>query len=404
MTIIKKTVQEIGCGTGANFSGLLGANSIMHAQRNLNISVVWFLTTDGSCQLPTGGMERWCRDVALLAQKQGYTVRIYQKSQVAFEHEITPSIHVIGVPASLSSWGNIQFAKWLEANVNPDEPMLFVSQELCLSKQFTRCVGVNHGIWWDGDYPVWKKLLIKRLHRRLISQMRGTICVDTNYINWCHAELPNRTHWQAKLAYIPNYADCEIFPKKVTETPKREKIVLLYPRRLMGKSIDTDERGIGILLAATRILLRRGVDVQLKCVGRGCLASQVMQWANAHGLGERVQVSEMNLDGMADVYCQSDVVVIPSIAHEGTSLAAIEALVCGRPVVATHIGGLPNIIIDGITGYMSDLSAESLASAIEKAIQSGSPSAGFIDMVRTRLGKVRWESQIWSYLENKLHL
>jgi len=52
---------------------------------------------------------------------------------------------------------------------------------------------------------------------------------------------------------------------------------------------------------------------------------------------------------MPEVYARADVVVVPSTAHEGTSLSAIEAIASGKPTIVTHIGGLGNIVIDNLT-------------------------------------------------------
>ena len=73
---------------------------------------------------------------------------------------------------------------------------------------------------------------------------------------------------------------------------------------------------------------------------------------------------------MPMLYQSCDVVVIPSTGHEGTSLSAIEGIVSGKPTVVTHIGGLPNIAIDGLNAYVCDLSPTSLAGAIRKAIEN----------------------------------
>jgi glycosyltransferase involved in cell wall biosynthesis len=51
------------------------------------------------------------------------------------------------------------------------------------------------------------------------------------------------------------------------------------------------------------------------------------------------------------IYADLDILVVSS-DNEGTPVSAIEAMAAGRPVVATHVGGLPDLIVDGKTGRL----------------------------------------------------
>ena len=103
---------------------------------------------------------------------------------------------------------------------------------------------------------------------------------------------------------------------------------------------------------------------------------------------------------------KADVVVIPTVAQEGTSLSAIEGIVSGKPTVVTHIGGLGNIVINGLNGHICDLSPESLADAIQQAAETRllDSSPEVFARCRESLGKLRWERQVWRFLEQYLEL
>ncbi len=56
----------------------------------------------------------------------------------------------------------------------------------------------------------------------------------------------------------------------------------------------------------------------------------------------------------------SDILVLPS-AYEANALVVLEALACGLPVVSTHVGFAPDIIVDGDNGFLVDRDAASVA-------------------------------------------
>ena len=379
--------------------------------KQLNIAVLRFYDHERS-QVLGGGMERWCRDVAYLAREYGYQVTIYQKDEVPFEAELAQGVRAVGVSCPPNWRGHWTFSRWLERHVSVDEPLLYVSMELALSGRFKRAAGVQHGIWWTGDFPWYKQWLNRRLQRQLITRLRGVIAVDTNYINWCHAHYPNRVDWEQKLTYVPNYADPELFGVLPEPAPTDGLPNILFPRRATGtrypgkqSMLDRSSRGAGLFLKALEILEREGTQVRATFVGRGPVQDEILAWAKAHDMADRVAVTEVTLEEMPNQYAQANVVVVPSIEREGTSLAAVEAMMCGIPTVVTHIGGLGNIVIDGLNGFICDLTPESLAEGIGRGLAARRlPTGQTLTALRQSLGKPRWEGQVWGHLSRWLEL
>lgn len=64
-----------------------------------------------------------------------------------------------------------------------------------------------------------------------------------------------------------------------------------------------------------------------------------------------IKLGSLNIYEMVRYYQSSDLIVIPSVM-EAVSLAALESMACGTPVISTHVGGMPEIIEDGETGYL----------------------------------------------------
>ena len=107
----------------------------------------------------------------------------------------------------------------------------------------------------------------------------------------------------------------------------------------------SQEKGVGLLLRAWRELR----DIPLKVVGDGPLFDQIRETARAEGLpieflGMRPREEAIELIGAAELQ------VIASECFEGFPLVAVESYARGTPVVASSIGGLAELVIDGETG------------------------------------------------------
>jgi len=91
--------------------------------------------------------------------------------------------------------------------------------------------------------------------------------------------------------------------------------------------------------------------VHLAVVGDGDERPRLEALALALGLGGRVHFTGWTTD-VAGVMADLDVVVLTS-RNEGTPVALIEAAACGRPAVATRVGGVPLVVRDGVTGWLA---------------------------------------------------
>jgi glycosyltransferase involved in cell wall biosynthesis len=82
------------------------------------------------------------------------------------------------------------------------------------------------------------------------------------------------------------------------------------------------------------------------------------------GLADRV-IFTAHL-GVEDIWASNHVLIMPS-RFEGLPLAVVEAMLCGRPVVATDVAGHSEIIKDGVTGFLADApTADSMDQALER--------------------------------------
>jgi D-inositol-3-phosphate glycosyltransferase len=160
----------------------------------------------------------------------------------------------------------------------------------------------------------------------------------------------------APIAVIPGGVDLERF-RPLDQARARASLgltdaskVLLFVGRIQRL------KGLEVLLPAFALL---GFEARLLVVGGRPSSTleareigRLEQLAGRLGIAERVTfVGAVSHERLPVYYAAADATVMPS-SYESFGLVAVESLACGRPVVATRIGGLRTIVRDGETGLL----------------------------------------------------
>ena len=152
------------------------------------------------------------------------------------------------------------------------------------------------------------------------------------------------------------------------------------PRSEARGRLDLDERGpwllgVGNLVAGKRFdLLVRAVsllpDVRLLIVGQGPTRTDLRSLAEAIAPGRVVFREEMAQEDLRFAYAACDVLGLPSL-REGWPNVILEAMACGTPVIASPVGGIPEILVPGAPGRLvAERSPHAWASAARDLLQS----------------------------------
>ncbi len=155
--------------------------------------------------------------------------------------------------------------------------------------------------------------------------------------------------------------------EEVNETPR---LHILCVARLSA------EKGHLVLLDALAELRRRGVAFRCTLVGDGPERSAIETRIGALDLGEAVVLKgALPPERVAELYPSADGVVLASFS-EGVPVVLMEALACGRPVVATWVGGVPELVEHGVCGLLVEPGdAKELAEALAEVLRDGALAA-----------------------------
>jgi glycosyltransferase involved in cell wall biosynthesis len=134
-------------------------------------------------------------------------------------------------------------------------------------------------------------------------------------------------------------------------------------------------KGVQVLLQAFALLARELPAARLVLVGDGDDVSTLRAQAATLGVADHVDWrGALAGDDLVRAYQQAAVVALPSLTEaESFGMVLIEAMACGRPVVASRVGGIPQVVRDGVDGLLvapGDVMA--LAAALRTLLDDGS--------------------------------
>lgn len=334
-------------------------------ENNGGVSVlsVTFFKYDGT-DYYSGGAERYLLDLAEICREIGINYRIYQYSEYNWVR-FYGNVEVRGLAAKKNDV-NI-YTTALAAEMCDSFRQESAESELNIYSPFyilagrdkKRSVGISHGISWDNEYNHFTDgVTFWQANRNIIES--AVICdkmvsVDTNTCNWFQTLDYDVGR---KISYLPNYVDNTEFSPRASSLEPKDKVVILYPRRLYAP------RGLYVVLDIVDELLERYPNAELHFVGKGFendtknVEKKIKLW------GDRIKWYSKAPEEMNVVYKSADITLIPTMYSEGTSLSCLEAMSSGNAVIATRIGGLTDLVINGFNGILTEPDSKSLKNAL----------------------------------------
>ena len=197
----------------------------------------------------------------------------------------------------------------------------------------------------------------------LISAARAVVTVSDFGVRFLQEKYPDRA---TKMQRVYNGIELGRFQRADFSAPFP---VIVSIGRLIEK------KGFHDLIEACRLLRERGVEFRCEIIGEGPLESALREQITALGLTSMVALTgPLPQREVIDRLAHSAVFVLPCVAEAGGGMdnlptVVMEAMAAGLPVVSTRVGGVPEMVRDGSTGFLvSEHDLASLAEAIGRLL------------------------------------
>ena len=202
-----------------------------------------------------------------------------------------------------------------------------------------------------------------------------------------------------KLKVIPFGVDTNFF--KPIHTPISKDTF-----RILSVGYFIERKGFEYLIRAIKEVKKKHANVKLRIIGSGPLEYDLRNLVSELKLMDEVDlVANVSDDELLYSYNSSDLFILPSIRDaqgntEGLGVVLLEAMACQLPVIGSNVGGIPDIITDGETGFLvNEKDVNGLSMKINELIED--------EAIRQKVGfagfKLVKERFSWDNV-SKLHL
>lgn len=318
----------------------------------------------------SGGTELNALRTAAALRRRGHAVTMFTLTDDA--HGMSSAYEAAGIPIerfpvnSLVGWSSLRQIRRMAISLRESRADIVHAHDLYsnfLLSLAARRAGVPFVAsrrWTEYAHRrhFWTDSLAYRLSDRILANSRSvgeSVCEQQGLS-------------RGKIAVVPNFVDAEVFEALKDRGTWRNHFgfsvsdfVLAIVAQLRA------EKNHQLILSAFAMLLRSHPNVKLLVVGDGELRSQIHAQIHALGIAESVVLAG-HVPRAWRTVAAADVVMLPS-QHEGFPNSLIEAMAVGVPVIASDVGGIPDVVQHGVNGVLvRPGDAAALLCAIEKAV------------------------------------
>lgn len=313
-----------------------------------------------------GGVQTYIRDLCLICKQEKFEVALIQVSDSDDFQTNHEGIKIINQKAPYKSLRRSYQKCFNEiySRLNAsDTKFVIATDQMDIKSDAENVITIQHGIAFDipgnliegfwGKSPFLQSInkwirCYKNVRR--LSNTKRVVCVDYNYYNWVRTLSTIQNEDSVKI--IPNYAS-----SCIAEEELKQKLSHSSHKRIVFARRFVDYRGTMLFANVIKRLIEEHIDVDVTFAGAGPLLEKTKKMFSGD---ENVRFTSFVSSESVAFHRQYDIAVVPTIFSEGTSLSLLEAMAAGCFPIATHVGGMTNIILDNYNGRLIAPTEQSL--------------------------------------------
>lgn len=223
------------------------------------------------------------------------------------------------------------------------KPEIIHSQSLLIgvpawaAKKFLK---IPYVIWGQGS-DIYLPIRFTRMTSKPILQNADAVLALTEDMKQKMREI-----YERKIYVVPNGVDLERFKISLGDKKEGDPKMIIFVGRLHPV------KGVQYLIEAMAIIHRKMPNVKLVLVGDGVERSRLEELAKRLDLNGCIQFAgQVPQERIPQVMHQADIFSLLSLS-EGFPVVLLEAMAAGLPIVATNVGGIPDIVEEEVNGYL----------------------------------------------------
>lgn len=352
-----------------------------------------------------GGIQNYIRSLHNIFEKCGFYIEVYQLADKAGKITIEGiSVNSYQARSKKTLLEMKNMFSFFSREFDEKDILIWGTDTTGFKSKFKNVIAIQHGITFDLMYyssenSIWKKNFFGRIFKQLqcfkarknFNKFEHVVCVDYNFLNWVRTQLPRAM--TDKAIVIPNYADKvateDIRPRNYNE------LNILFARRF------SIERGAEIMLELIPLVLKKYPFVKFTLSGDGPYKKYFEEKFRDN---KNVTITKFKVGEAYEFNLNHHVTLIPTYGSEGTSFSLLEGMACGAIPIASNVGGMTNIVIDGFNGFLVEPRASEYFKIIENIILMGEDEKRSLsENARVTLergfSKDIWEKRWLNYIE-----
>lgn len=341
---------------------------------------------DFEANRPTiGGIQTYITDLLNVIRDCGYKVVLYvsdpQLRTITYNDVEIRSYYF---EEDKNKWEKVGQKVYAEMADKESLVIYYSDEYVPLKTKFKNIIAIQHGIFWDK--PSKARNIVRMLMSKLkfsysvirrMKMLSDVVCVDYNFINWYRTQVDSVEN---NLIAIPNYTKISPINKKPNDC-----VNIVFARRMFWY------RGTRVFADAIQRILEKYPNVHVTIAGEG---PDEPFMRDALSKFENVVFTSFVAEESLNFHSDKHIAVVPTVGSEGTSLSLLEAMSAQCAVVASNVGGMTNIILDGYNGLLVAAGdSEQLYLALDRLVHNNE--------LRNRLSQAAYETVKLSFSYEK---